>query len=212
MTYKLADPGQRDRNRSGPSLLTIARWWATETDELPRAYFRGIGLGEPSCWACGWLPPVDEYADWAHQYPDADHDWLLRQTWKPAGQYLDRAHLKDHTAGGESKPFNIVPLCHFPCHRDMPAFDDRDAALAWVAARPDKHWFYQMMTDGECRDGSLTRRNMPRMYRICLEKIILMDHVRSVSDPEWTCTCSACAKLRADVAEMQAAELAGTVA
>lgn len=92
-----------------PSMRKIAEYWWTG-DRAERAFgdkFHAcyIGWGEPFCFACGWLAPVDDT-----QEPE--------KSWSDAAGWLERAHLVAHAQGGSDEAFNLVPLCH-GCHRDM---------------------------------------------------------------------------------------------
>lgn len=121
---------------------TIARHWAEQGAECPFTALR-IDAGEPCCFGCGWRTPT----------PDADvfegPDW---GEWNLVGGLLEKAHLVDHAIAPEldTDPSNLVLLCR-RCHRAMTkvAFDpeDYEAAIAFVVARPVKHWSYQIWTD-----------------------------------------------------------------
>ena len=44
-----------------PTLNKIAEWWADQdTDPTYGDRLSVIGLGEPFCFRCGWLAPVDD--------------------------------------------------------------------------------------------------------------------------------------------------------
>ncbi len=118
-----------------PSMAAIVDYWASQGAD-PRWASWYIGWGEPFCFGCAWLPPVDRRKD----------------SWHAARIWLDRAHLEDHCVHGDDTPPNIVPLCRI-CHRAMPDFDDRDAALAWVTARPRRSSLWQIWTDAHLRSG-----------------------------------------------------------
>lgn len=120
--------------RATASIPAIVNHWA-ELDplELPSHY---IGWGEPFCFGCGWLAPVN----------DANTEKALPRVWRTASEWLDRAHLKDHCLGGSGKPDNLVMLCHL-CHSAMPSFTSRDDALRWVYDRADVESMFQLWTD-----------------------------------------------------------------
>lgn len=115
--------------RSMPLIDKIVQYWREEEDTswLASSY---IGWGEAFCFGCGWLPPV----------PDGSRSWASASSW------LERAHLQDHVIAGDDSPANLVMLCHL-CHDLMPCFDDRDEALAWVQALPEKDQMWQLFTD-----------------------------------------------------------------
>lgn len=80
-------------------------------------------LGEPRCWACDFVE-------------DTTHDGR-RDSYDYAHEWLERAHLISHAAGGPAVPSNFALLCHW-CHRQMD--DDcgrgtnvsRDTAIEWI--------------------------------------------------------------------------------
>jgi hypothetical protein len=119
-----------------PSMAAVVDYWASQGAD-PRWASWYIGWGEPFCFGCAWLPPVDD---------------RRKDSWHAARIWLDRAHLEDHCAHGDDSPPNIVPLCGI-CHRAMPEFDDRDAALAWVTARPRRSSLWQIWTDAHLKSG-----------------------------------------------------------
>jgi hypothetical protein len=51
------------RRTIAATLYQFAEHWPRASDQLPDAYFCSIGLGEPSCYRCGWrLPALAEEA------------------------------------------------------------------------------------------------------------------------------------------------------
>lgn len=121
--------------------------------ELPRLKAYWIGWGEPFCFGCGWLAPVD--------------------TWNRASKWLDRAHLQDFCVAGDDSLENLVMLCHL-CHNAMPEFDDRASALQWVASREQKEFTWQLWTDARFlgKDQSNVSRNTLLRQRVeCVEAV-----------------------------------------
>ncbi len=122
-----------------PSMDAIVGYWTDQDPIWSKSYY--IGWGEPFCFACGWLAPVDD---------------TRRDAWRVAGKWLDRAHLEDRFFGGEDKPHNLVPMCHL-CHQDMPDSDSRDYGLSWVQNRAACDWGFQVFTDDRLRGVTPTR-------------------------------------------------------
>lgn len=88
------------------------------------------------------------------------------ESWRCAGRFLDLAHLADYATTGDNSPGNIVPLCHFPCHHDIPMFDNRAGALAWVNAGRMAPGWWQVCTDAAGLAGNLTgRRQLRDLHR-----------------------------------------------
>jgi hypothetical protein len=95
----------------------VAYWQENWKKDFPDLLVSRYGWGEPLCFRCGWLAPVDDEVD----------------SWRRVAGWLEKAHLHDFSSGGPDNPSNIVPLCSL-CHYDMPDFpDSRDEAVAWVA-------------------------------------------------------------------------------
>jgi hypothetical protein len=119
--------------------------------DLPRLKAYWIGWGEPFCFGCGWLAPVDR--------------------WSQASRWLDRAHLQDFCVAGDDSVKNLVMLCHL-CHNAMPEFDDRASALQWVANQKPKSGPWQLWTDARFlgKDQSNVTRNTLLRQRVkCVE-------------------------------------------
>lgn len=129
-----------------PSLHKVAAHWL-DRDEWPEYRGNYVGLGEPFCSGCGWLPPV------------SDGHGTDAQRWSAAAKYIDRAHLADHTFGGSDGAENLVPLCHL-CHSGMPSFrpGSEAEALEWVKARPACALLWQRSTDATRSAGSKAQR------------------------------------------------------
>jgi len=132
------------------TLSVIAEhWWnRPESDIYRHSRFADIGMGEPFCFRCGWLAPVDDTAP-------KGSPWKV---WNRARGYLDRAHLADYAALrdrdrlDDDGPANLVPLCQW-CHRRMPEHDHRDDAVAWILAGRPCGWIRQAVTDLVRLDG-----------------------------------------------------------
>jgi hypothetical protein len=164
-----------------PSLSALAEFWREREHEVPGARISIIGLGEPMCFRCGWLAPVPDTNAFLglpsagpfrprQEHPEWTVERALRETWRAAEKFLDRAHLADYCVSGDNSASNILPLCHFPCHRSMPEFDERGDALAWVAeGTPAPHW-WQFATDTAAERGILmNRRGLERLRLAVLE-------------------------------------------
>jgi hypothetical protein len=143
-----------------PTLYAIPAYRRGQVDAFPEYRAHSIVLGEPFCAACGWLAPA------------SNGDPYSAQDWRSAGRFIQRAHLED-CDGTDNSVQNLVPLCLL-CHEQMPMFDrgEREAALAWVRSKPDRHWGYQMLTDAQdwssIRHGSI-RGQLRRLYIRTLE-------------------------------------------
>lgn len=154
-----------ENQRKTPTLREIIKHWHA-VDELPSARFRTIGLGEPSCFRCGWLPPVPDITGYGPvATPEGFEEWTadrrLAYSWRAAGRYLDRAHLVDWSATHDDSPTNVVLLCHYPCHSRMPTFiaGQRIEALTWVQEHPGRSPWWQVFTDAQAAHGVLTDRH-----------------------------------------------------
>jgi hypothetical protein len=164
-----------------PSLHAISEHWLSRV-QWPDYHGNIIGLGEPFCAGCRWLVPAP-----ARLCPDGDGiPWpadakAVRELWRLAGRFLDRAHLVDHARGGTEDVSNLVPLCHL-CHDAMPSFGDGeyDKALRWVQQRPAKDWRWQFFTDAWFQDHddmleSINGRSwMKRAWTYWLEQMLSM--------------------------------------
>lgn len=140
-----------DERRDTPAIDVIVGHWREHSAELDNLYAHWIGWGEPFCFGCGWLPPVE---------------CGLPESWSRAGKWLDRAHLQDWCVARDDSPANVVMLCHI-CHDRMPEFDERADALAWVDSQPRRDGGWQMWTDvtlanrsNPTRSVTLTRARM----------------------------------------------------
>jgi hypothetical protein len=139
------------RPREMATMNEIIAHWRTEPISSaptgPALKSAWIGWGEPFCFACGWLPPVEDGLG------EDGNEW----SWRLAASWLDRAHLRDHWSSGDGSASNLVPLCHL-CHEQMTdAYDDREDALAWVVNHPECEWEWQMWTDSRLRKKTPNR-------------------------------------------------------
>jgi hypothetical protein len=82
-----------------------------------------MDLGEPSCFACGWMAA------------DADAEPVLWRVWDEA--FLERCHLVPHALGGPDSPDNLVLLCG-RCHSDAPNVGNVEYMLRWIGDR--EYW------------------------------------------------------------------------
>lgn len=126
------------------SLANIAAHWHSRKASpiYQHTDFDLIGAGEPFCFRCGWLAPVNDT-------PLKANPWAV---WNRASGYLERAHLADYAALrdtgrlAEDSIDNLVPLCRW-CHRAMPEHDTREQAVAWVVSGPQRPWMRQVCSD-----------------------------------------------------------------
>jgi hypothetical protein len=99
----------------------IAEYWL----EVPEGRKRlpdnkaGIDVGEPSCFACGWMAT------------DPDEPPEIWGVWERAA--LDRCHLVPHALGGLDVPQNLVLLCG-RCHAEAPDVGAPEYMLRWIDA------------------------------------------------------------------------------
>lgn len=130
------------QTRTMPSLTRIADWWMRDGHAavFPNLMARAIGWGEPFCFRCGWLSPEPGHIAEIK---------LVRDPWKHARGWLERAHLAERCSGGADMPDNLAPLCSL-CHRQMPeAFGTRQAGIAWINSwdASSLNPFWQAATD-----------------------------------------------------------------
>jgi hypothetical protein len=97
-----------------PAMTNIARYWSEDFsgkegrildvfgNQFESLY---IGWGEPFCFGCRWLAPVDDT-----QHPS--------KSWNDAASWLERAHIVPVSFGGDNSLSNLIPLCR-QCHREM---------------------------------------------------------------------------------------------
>ena len=147
-------PSSPRQRGATPDLATITRAWECLGDELrgvfPHLRCFDIGWGEPFCFACGWLAPTPESADFG-----GDPATSIDKAWNAANGWLERAHLQDHFYDGSSDPLNLVPLCLL-CHKKQPECRTREDGIAYVKARAENTplvWLVQLATDLD-RDDS----------------------------------------------------------
>lgn len=133
--------------RSMPSMSKVAAYWSrnfTTADVAEGVFgddFYGsyIGWGEPFCFGCNWLAPVDDTKP-----PE--------RSWSDAGSWLERAHVVPHSFGGSDDAFNLIPLCH-SCHRmmDRAVFSGKvagyEATIEMVKGIESCQWGIQAYTD-----------------------------------------------------------------
>jgi hypothetical protein len=121
--------------RGMPTLYGIVQYWRGRYGEVfPNLKASYIGWGEPFCFRCGWLAPVD------------DTQATLAAVWNSARGWLDRAHLQDLALGGSNGPENLVPLCR-QCHDIMDPYESRAEAIAYVNDGIPADSWWQMHTD-----------------------------------------------------------------
>lgn len=103
----------------------IAEYWlGTEEGRtrLPGNSAR-FDVGEPSCFACGWMAT------------DPDEEPRIWGVWDRAG--LQRCHLVPYALGGVDAPDNLVLLCA-RCHAEAPDVADPEYMLRWISNH--EHW------------------------------------------------------------------------
>ncbi len=121
--------------RGMPTLYRIVQYWRVRHGEVfPNLQASYIGWGEPFCFRCGWLAPVD------------DTRATLAAVWNSARGWLERAHLQDLALGGSNGPENLVPLCR-QCHDIMDPCKNRAEAIAYVNDGIPADSWWQMHTD-----------------------------------------------------------------
>lgn len=136
-----------------PRLSRVMEYWREQYAPIfPDLAAHWIGWGEPFCFRCGWLAPVDDTRP------------TLAEVWDSARGWLERAHLHDLGLGGPNTPENLVPLCR-NCHDMMPAFEDRASAIAYVANGPEKSGWWQLHTDAIFGSESLSPQRKTKLMR-----------------------------------------------
>jgi HNH endonuclease len=101
--------------RTMPTTWSVVSYW------LPQEVFE-IDPYQPGCFICG-------LEDSRHcRYGEADQP---RQRWLKVGGGLQRAHLVARFKGGPDAVENLIMLCQM-CHKMMPNFADRQAAIDWA--------------------------------------------------------------------------------
>ena len=136
-----------------PRLSKVMEYWQQRYPPVfPRLAAHWIGWGEPFCFRCGWLAPVD------------DTQPTLAEVWDSARGWLERAHLRDLALGGPNTVDNLVPLCRI-CHDMMPEFEDRASAIAYVTNGPEKNSWWQMHTDTIFGSESLNPQRKTKLMR-----------------------------------------------
>lgn len=88
--------------------------------------------GEPQCWCCNRIIPVEEdpkYEEWINDESDKG----LQKIWncKISRHYLQRAHIKPKMLGGEDKPENLFLLCG-ECHKNSPDLSNPKMFLSYI--------------------------------------------------------------------------------
>ena len=117
-------------------------------DNIPENFDNTIEVvvdwGEPQCWCCGRIIPVEEeekYIDWLSD----DCDEGLFKIWdcKTLRHYVDRAHIKPNMLGGEDIPSNLFLLCR-KCHRKTPDLSNPKMFLAYIYNQRTKNSSYPL--------------------------------------------------------------------
>ncbi len=137
--------------RGMPTLYGIVQYWRGRYGEVfPNLQASYVGWGEPFCFRCGWLAPVDD-----------------TQTTLAAFGTPPEAGLTAHTCrtwpSVVNGPENLVPLCR-QCHDIMDPCESRAEAIAYVndGILADSWW--QIHTDAVF--GSEANLGVPRKTKI----------------------------------------------
>lgn len=134
------------RRPTPPSRRAIAEYWCSCREA--EGFLLHVDLGEPECWACGWIVE-GEY--------DGTEEAYNKAAW------LDRCHLVPHARGGTSEIENFVLLCS-ACHRAMPNTTDRGYAICWVRTR--SHWLQRVAEQLEAALTELDETALDRVQRL----------------------------------------------
>lgn len=91
--------------------------------------------GEPNCWCCGAIIPVENeinYFEWLNDPSDNG----LKKIWnsKTVKKHLERAHIKPRMLGGNDEPKNLFLLCS-KCHKESPDTGCERVFLMYIYAR-----------------------------------------------------------------------------
>jgi 5-methylcytosine-specific restriction endonuclease McrA len=107
------------RRRIRTSKRAIAEYWLGTEEGRGRLPGNAalMDLGEPSCFACGWMATK------------ADLEPELWRVWDHAS--LQRCHLVPDALGGPDTPENLVLLCG-RCHTEAPDVADAEYMLRWI--------------------------------------------------------------------------------
>jgi hypothetical protein len=144
-----------NNTRKNVKMFNIARHWAKKQDDGEIDWFNNP---MPHCVGCKWRCPFtnsktmiminrqvifNEYAESIYESTTECKDM-----WEMSGTFLDKAHLIDHSLGGDSSPENLVPLCR-KCHKSMSMtmFQTKEEAIHWLKNIPLCHESFQEYTD-----------------------------------------------------------------
>lgn len=113
--------GARPRTATRTRKSAIAEYWLDTHEGYARLPGNSalIDVGEPSCFACGWMAT------------DPDLEPVLWDVWNKA--MLQRCHLVPRALGGADTPSNLVLLCA-RCHREAPDVGHGEYMLRWIGA------------------------------------------------------------------------------
>lgn len=141
--------------RTNVPILDIAIYWAKKQDDGKINWFNEY---VPHCVACKWRCPLVMNSMIARGMnltrlnskieKMLDEVISVQNFWKSSSGLLERAHLINHSVGGECKPNNLVPLCK-RCHSLMTktTFTTKEEAIRWIQNQPLCNINFQQYTD-----------------------------------------------------------------
>jgi 5-methylcytosine-specific restriction endonuclease McrA len=148
------------RARCATRKAAIAEYWlGTQEGRMRLPENRALAdLGEPSCFACGWMAA------------DPDAEPTLWTVWNHAS--LQRCHLVPRALGGADDPSNLLLLCA-RCHGEAPDVGDPGYMLRWVGAH--ESW------------GAMLARELRAAMQLAglSDDMIALANERFLSDGQW---------------------------
>jgi hypothetical protein len=144
-----------NNTRKNVKMFNIAKHWAKKQDDGEIDWFNNP---MPHCVGCKWRCPFTNSKGelslfkemLLHSHIDSLYNSIqnFKEDWEFSGTFLDRAHLVDHSLGGDASPENLVPLCK-KCHKSMSMtmFQTKEEAIHWIKNIPLCHESFQEYTD-----------------------------------------------------------------